>query len=326
MEKINMTTKKVYILSLGIILMASFYPIYMGAVVLCGYIQYGGIDATDYPKYIIPYTPICIALIVCTVLLPPVFKKYKKFALSVFSILGVGLFLLFEILFEKITVFSVKEGIADVGSWQTQLCAVTPEVMKTIEYQETIGQALAERYSPVFKVHFYLIALLIVLTVIGIIYGFYKMAHTQNFTRKRPLIAQLISVIIFIGLCIFACFTAFFRTGDINISPLSAVLMTIFFLVFGITAGVYTGTCFYEKQKLFSIIIPSLVAMVITFIMYIGEMVMMNWTLFRLGNGFLFERIGIIPFALIDIMTILMSGVITFFILMKIKQKNNGVY
>jgi len=319
-----MTTKNVYIVSLGILLIAAVYPVYMGAVMLWAYIQNGGIDAADYPKYVIPYTPICIALIVCTALLPLVYKKCKKFTLLALSILGAGLFLLFEIVFEKMTVFSVREGIADVGSWQTFLCVATPEVLQTIEHRETIGQALAERYSPVFKVHFYLIALLIVISVIGTIHGFYRMAYTQNFSGKRPLVVQLFSVIVFIGLCILACFTAFFRTGDIHISPLSAVLMTIFFLVFGITAGVYTGTCLYEKQRLFSGIIPSVAAMAVTLIMYIGEMVMMNWTLFQLGNGFLFERMGIIPFALIDILTILMSGVITYFILTAVHGSTFG--
>jgi hypothetical protein len=215
----------------------------MGVIMLCGFLQNGGINAADYPKYIIPYTPICIALIICTALLPLVFKQLKKIAFLLLSIFGAGLFLLFEIMFEQITVFSIKKGITDVGSWQTYLCIATPEVMQTIEYKETIGQALAERYSPVFKIHFYAISLLIVLVVIGVAHGFYKMVHTQNFARKKPLVAQLVSVIIFIGLCIVACFTAFFRTGDINISPLSAVSMTIFFLIFGITAGVYTGTC-----------------------------------------------------------------------------------
>jgi len=321
-----MTLKKVYPLSLGIVLMAAIYPIYMGTIIILRYIQNGGINAEEYPKYVIPYTPICIALIICTLLLPTIFKKAQKLTLPILSILGVGIFLLFEICFEQVTVFSFKEGAADIGSWQTYLCIATPQVIQTIEYQETIGQALAERYSPVFKVHFYLISILIVITVINIIFGFYKMVYSQNFSRKRPLIGQLICVIIFIGLCILACFTAFFRTGEINLSPLSAVLMIIFFLVFGITAGVYCGTCFYEKRKLFSIIIPSIVAMIITFIMYFGEMVMMNWNLFRLGNGFLFERLGIIPFALIDIITIFISGVITYFILMLAKmEKNNKV-
>jgi len=141
------------------------------------------------------------------------------------------------------------------------------------------------------------------------------MVRTQNFTRKKPLGAQLICVTIFIGPCILACFTAFFRTGDINLSPLSAALMTIFFLIFGITSGVYTGTWLYEKRKLFSAMIPSVTAAAVTFVMYIGEMVMMNWALFRRGSGTLFDSIGGIPFSAVDFVVIAMAGVITYWIL-----------
>jgi uncharacterized membrane protein YGL010W len=141
------------------------------------------------------------------------------------------------------------------------------------------------------------------------------MADTQNYKRKKPLTAQLVCVILFIGLCLLACFTAFFRTGSVNISPLSAVLMTVFFLTFGVTAGVYAGTWLYEKEKIFSIMVPSLTAMAVTLVMYIGEMAMMNWTLFRMGSGFLFDRIGRTPFSLFDILTVLTSGIITYFIL-----------
>ncbi|MCL2678049.1 MAG: hypothetical protein FWE85_03235 [Clostridiales bacterium] len=314
-----MTAKKMYLLSLGAVMLASAYPIYMGAVMLWAYMRNGGIDAADYPSYIIPYTPICLAFIVCTALLPLAFKWCKKFALPALSLLGIILFLVAEIAFEQVTVFSYQEGVMDAGSWQSYLCIATPEVMQTLVYQETVGQALAERYSPVFKIHFYAISILIVLAVIGLVHGFYKMARTRDFTRKKPLTVQLISVTVFIGLCILACFTAFFRTGEINISPLSAVLMTLFFLVFGITAGVYAGTCFYEKRRLFSAIIPSTAAMALTVIMYIGEMMMMGGELFRMGSGFLFVRMGAIPFAPVDIMTILASGAATYLILTKIE-------
>jgi predicted neutral ceramidase superfamily lipid hydrolase len=147
------------------------------------------------------------------------------------------------------------------------------------------------------------------------------MAETQNFSKKKPLLVQLVSVIIFIGLCILACFTAFFRTGDINIPPISTILMTIFFLVFGIKAGVYTGTWLYGKKALVSIVIPSVTSMLVTVIMYIGEMVMMNQNLFRRGNGFIFSPLGVFPLSVFDIITIFISGIITYFILTAIKPK-----
>ena len=151
------------------------------------------------------------------------------------------------------------------------------------------------------------------------------MSHDPEYKKKKPLVVQLASVIVFVGLCIFACFTAFFRTGEIVIPPISAVLMTAFFLVFGITAGVYTGTWLYGKRKLFSIIIPAFIAAVTTIVMYIGEMVMMNWNLYRFGEGLLFDPIGICPLAPVDFAVIMAVGIITYFILLWIsinfKQK-----
>ena len=84
--------RKVYLSSLGVILLASAYPIYMGVVMLAAYLRDGGINATDYPKYIIPYTPVCIALITCTALLPLAFKLCRKFTLPAISLLAILLF------------------------------------------------------------------------------------------------------------------------------------------------------------------------------------------------------------------------------------------
>jgi len=310
-----MSAKKVYLFSLGAVLLASVYPIYMGGVMLASYIRHGGIDVANYPSYIIPYTPICIALIICAALLPLAFRLCKRWALPGLSIFGAGIFLAAETGFEQIAVFTDMSSKMNVEVWQMLSCFKTPLV------RESVWDSLNLRFNPLFKLHFYAIALLIVLSVIGVIYGFYKMAKTQNYSRKKPLIAQLVCVLTFIGLCILACFTAFFRTGNIQVSPISAVLMTLFFLIFGITAGVYAGTLLYEKRKLFSRVIPAIIAMLITTVMYIGEMVMMLWNLFRLGEGFLFEPLGFIPLSPVDIATIIVSGVVTYFVLKAIRPK-----
>ena len=323
MKKISITNKNYYFLSLSILLLLSIYPVIMGINVLIAYISDGYVNAADYPKYVIPYTPIAIALLLSVALLPILVKFCKKAALAVISVFGVGLFLLFEFLFEQVTVFSFKEGTADIGSWQSYLCIATPEVMRSIEYKETIGQSLSERYSPIFKVHFYLIAILIVLAVLGVVYGFSKMVREDNYDRKKPLIIQTIAVTVFIGLCIFACFTAFYRTGELNISALSSFLMSIFFIIFGLIAGLYSGSLLYFKTPFFSRTIPSLIAVMTTIIMYIGELVLMGGTLYRFGNGFIFDPIGVCPFAPIDVSIILLSGIITYFLLYLV-QKDKG--
>ena len=310
-----MTAEKTYRIMLSAILAASVYPVYMGAVMILAYFKNGGISAADYPSYVIPYTPICFALIACVSILPVVYKRLEKFALPILSALGALLFLAVEVCLERITVFVGGGSGMSIETWQLFSCVATPQV------RESVWDSLSIKYNPLFKIHFYAISLLIILAVTGVAYGFYKMAKTQDFGRRKPLVAQLISTVVFIGLCVLACFTAFFRTGDINVSPLSAVLMTVFFLLFGITAGVYTGTWLYGKPKLLSIIIPSAVAIMFALVMYIGELVMMGWQLFRLGSGFLFERLGALPLSLFDLATVVLSGVITYFILIYIKAE-----
>ena len=313
------TNRKYYLLSLGIVLLLSFYPLLMGAQILIACIQYGYVDASDYPKYVIPYTPIALALIFSVLLLPLAVKFCKRFALPAVSALGIGLFLLFEILFEQIVVFSYVEGSADLGSWQAYLCVGTPAVM------QTIGEELTLRYSPVFKVHFYLIAILIVLAVIGVIYGYGKMIRERNYRNKKPLLVQALAVSAFIALCILACFTAFYRTGEINISALSSWLMSIFFIIFGLTAGTYTGSLLYFKRPFLSRIFPALIAAATTSIMYVGELVLMGGILFKFGSGFMFDPLGACPLAPIDYIVIVLSGVITYLILFLIRQKERPI-
>lgn len=300
-----MKYKKIYLLSLLIVVLASVYPIYMGVFTLYSYLQNGYVNVNSYQKYIIPYTPICISLIITTALLPLIFKLFKRFTLPVVSLIGSVLFFVSEFYFEQIKVIG---GYVEMPleSWQLSLCMATPEVLRSI------GEPIYAANNPAFKIHFYIIAIVIILAVLNVIYGFSKMSRDQDFGKKHSLIAQAVSVVLFIGLCILACFTAFYRNGTINISPLSAILMSIFFLVFGITVGIYCGSLFNTKVKLLTKIIPAIAASITTLIMYIGELVLMDGELFKYGYGFFFQPILGIPFSIVDITIILASGVITY--------------
>ena len=354
-----MTARKVHFISLAAILLASAYPIYMGVFMLAAQIRDGGVDVTAYPKYVIPYTPISAALIACAALLPLAYKYCKKFALPVLSVLGILLFLAVETGFERMTVFdTVYEQVdvtaaaaeasiieeatevpVDVGAWQYYLCAVLPpmppdemEPMPPDEIESaqpgepeqiTTANPLLADYSPVFKLHFYMISIIMIISVLGTAYGFYRMYREQSFKRKKPLIAQLVLVAAFIGLCVLACFTAFFRNGEQIISPISAVLMTLFFLVFGVTAGIYAGTWLYGKRKLFSMLLPSLGAVLVTLLMYFGELVMMRGGLYQLGKGFFFEPFASTPFAIADMLVMLSSGLLTYGVLYALRSKEH---
>ena len=284
-----------------------------------------------------------IALILSVALMPLIVKRGRRFALLIVSLLGVGVFLLAETGFERVTVFDTEtvcetreaepENAPDIVSWQYYLCrSLTEEEMQIIqeyearqrepvtevvEVEKVTMEDLAARYSSAFKIHFYLIAILIVLAVLGVVYGFFK----RNKDRRRPLILQTISVAVFIGLCVFACFTAFYRTGEIQILPVSAWLMGLFFVTFGVTAGAYAGSLLYDRRPVLSRLLPALIATATAAAMYIGELILLGGALYRFGNGFFFAPIGLCPLAPVDFLVIALSGALTYILLHLIRRK-----
>ena len=88
----NKTFRKYYLFSLLGVLLASCYPIYMGISVIVDMIRYGTVYAENYPKYIIPYTPIALALLVCVALTPVALKYFKKYALLFGTVISTVLF------------------------------------------------------------------------------------------------------------------------------------------------------------------------------------------------------------------------------------------
>jgi len=291
----------------------------MGYRLLSDFYENRYVEVANYPKYVIPYTPIAIALFLAVALLPLFIKFFKKHALLIVSIFATAVFLWTETLFEKVVIFDGFK-VTDVGSWQAYMCYVTPQAMIRIN-PISVGDYLIAQYSSTFKLHFYLIAIVMVITVLGIAYGFNRLINTNKYENLKPLIIQTISVAIFIGLCIFACFTAFYRTGELNLTALSSGLMSVFFIVFGITVGAYAGGLLYLRKFWFSRMLPSLIACVTTYFMYLGELVLMNGVLFKYGKGFLFNPIGASPFALIDLFVILLAGLLTYAILFIFRYK-----
>lgn len=73
----NKKLRNYCLLSLLGVAAACFYPLYMGVRVVFDMIKDGTVMKENYPKYIIPYTPVAVALIV-GVLLLPLFMKYIK--------------------------------------------------------------------------------------------------------------------------------------------------------------------------------------------------------------------------------------------------------
>ena len=318
----NKTFRKYYLFSLLGVLLASCYPIYMGISVIVDMIRYGTVYAENYPKYIIPYTPIALALLVCVALIPVALKYFKKYALLFETVISTVLFFVFEFILERaVTVTRTVTGIfSTLEDWQMFMCYVPLNSFEERTWTEV--DVLMGEYSPAFKLHFYIISIALIISILNCFYGFAKMIHTGDKSRRKSLVIQSVASGAFLGMCIWACFTAFYRNGDIQVSALSAVLMSVFFVLFGVTFGIYIESFTLNKKPLLSVWLPSVSAAVVTLVMYIGEMILLSGHLYRFGEGFFFAGIPGIVLAPVDIVVILGSGVMTAIIASFVRNKN----
>ncbi|MDD6251038.1 MAG: hypothetical protein PUA85_00140 [Oscillospiraceae bacterium] len=306
-----------YLFSCIGVLIASYYPLSMGVRVITDMIVDGTVLKENYPKYIIPYSPICIAIIIGVILMPLCIKLLKKFALVGGALVSTGIFFALELLFEHKVIVSTAENVVKLADWQMAMCYVHPEgwgeTVTTYKTQTAVDILMGE-YNPAFKLHFYIISVVLIITILNCIYGFGQIIKTGKKNRLKSLILQSVCSLLFLGLCILACFTAFWRDGSIQVSPLSATLMTLFFVLLGVTLGVFVGSFLLGKRKLVSIFIPSVVASAMTLLMYVGEMILLNGHLYRFGTGFIFNDIPGIVLAPIDLLIIIISGFITAYV------------
>jgi hypothetical protein len=137
------------------------------------------------------------------------------------------------------------------------------------------------------------------------------MIRTGDRGRERALIVQAAATASFVGMCIWACFTAFYRTGELTVSPLSASLMASFFLLLGIVVGVFVGSFLLGKTRAVSVWIPAVSAVLTVLAMYIGEMILLHGNLYRFGEGVFFSGLGALVLAPADIAVLLASGALT---------------
>lgn len=282
-----------YILSLLGVVLASAYPLYMGVKVVYEMAANGSVPKEEFPKYIIPYTPICLAVIVGVALMPLAMKWAKKWALPAASGVSLAAFFAAELLLESRVIVTAD---------------ILQEFFETREW--TAIDVLMGEYSPTFKIHFYLISVLLILAVLGCVYGFGKVVRSGDKTRVPALTVQSVCTAAFLGMCIWACFTAFYRTGELLVSPLSAVLMCTFFLLLGVVAGLYVGSLLHRRRPLLSVVLPSVTAAAVTLAMYVGEMCLLSGHVYRFGEGFFFDGLPAVVLAPVDILVIIAAGAV----------------
>ena len=88
------------------------------------------------------------------------------------------------------------------------------------------------------------------------------------------------------------------------VSPLSAGLMAVFFILLGVTAGLVLGNVLQGCKVAWAACASSAV----TLLMYLGEMALLDGHLYRLGGGFFFDGMGTLVLAPVDVLIILLSG------------------
>lgn len=297
--------RRYYIFSCLGILALSLYPLLMGIRTVSEMLRSGAVPIEKYPKYVIPYTPIALALLLGVLLLPLFHRLLKRSRFAAVSLFRISMFFLFERLMEtKILVRA--EGIVFLESWQMSLCWQPPEMYETRTWEAV--DILLGGYSPAFKLHFYLISAVIILSILNCVYGFADMICTGCKKRKKNLVIQAVCSAVFLGMCIWACFTAFYRTGELTVSPLSAVLMAVFFIVFGLTAGFFADSYTLGRSKIWSVLLPALISSLTACAMYAGEAILLSGHLYRFGSSFFFQGLPLIALAPVDIAVILLPG------------------
>lgn len=301
------TLRRCWLICLLIVLALSVYPLMMGLKILHGVLFFGGVSAADYPKYVIPYTPISLAVLMGVLVMPWFIRRMRRPVLAG-SLLALAVFFASELLLENVM---VRGWVTTrLESWQMFMCYQPITRAVDMTHAMRVPAALTEvellmgEYTPLFKLHFYMISIVLILGTLHCLYGFARAAYTGDWNRLRLLIAHAAVTGAFLALCVLACFTAFFRDGSLLVSPLSAGLMAVFFILLGVTAGLILGNVVQGRKLAWAACASS----VVTLLMYLGELVLLNGHLYRFGQGFFFDGMGALVLAPADVLIILLSG------------------
>ena len=200
------TNRKYYFLMLGVLAALSAYPVVMGAKIIILQWQNGGIRPEDYARYVIPYTAICLAVLIAAALYP-ILSRLKRLPVLAATVLALGLFVGIELLMESITIYS--PSAQNAARLQLLSCIYTPAATKSflLLYNET------------YKIHYFLISFVIIALVINIAYGYGYLFSSGDRKNIIPLKLQLAVTVLLILLCIFANFTGFYRERTDYLSP-----------------------------------------------------------------------------------------------------------
>ena len=166
----NKRFERYYLFCCTGVLLASWYPLSMGVRVVSDMIADGTVMKENYPKYVIPYTPIALAVFLGVLLMLPLIRRFGRFALSGGAAAALAAFGISEALLERKVVVTTEETAAALEDWQMFMCYVPPEALgggaATYKTQTAVDILMGD-YSPAFKLHFYLISLVLILSLLN---------------------------------------------------------------------------------------------------------------------------------------------------------------
>jgi len=328
--------KRFYITSLAVLAVLSAYPLINGARMAYLSAVNGAIEPEQYAKYVVPYAAICISLLLYAAL-QPLFFKLKRFAFPAGITTAYGVFFVVGRFFETMQIrvtgmmlIDPATMAADVAAssttadlWQSALCIASPNMWQGLPAYELSDRLVYVMGNSAYKLHYYMISLLLITMVCGLIYSITKMIRINDPSQIKPVNLRGASTAALTALCIFANTTAFFRQPAPIQTPLASVLTGSFFIILGISAGLYVGSYMIRKGNKTGTYIPVSVAVCATVLMYVGEAVMMRGNLYRFGIGWFFDPLPAVVLAPVDVLIVLLSGAVTWLLIRLTRKYEN---
>ncbi len=329
--------RRFYLLSLAVLLALSAYPLINGVRMAYWSVTNGSIAPEQYAKYVVPYAAMCFAILLFAAFQPLLFRA-GRLAFPVGLAGAVGVFFALEQFFERMQIRTAGMALVDpatlgidpgptptatVDAWQTSLCIASP-----LTRAQSAAYTLADRTLYImgdsgYKIHYHVIALLLIAMVCALVYGIGRMVRTGDRSQAKPLLLQGMATAALLALCVFANTTAFFRQTDAIQTPLASGLTCLFFVGLGASVGTYAGSFLLRRRGWLGIGVPVLLALAAVVLMYAGEAAMMAGGLYRFGTGWFYERLEALPLAPVDVLVVLLAGAATWVILAAARRRQS---
>ena len=174
-----------YLLTLGILLALSAYPLMMGLKIVLLYWRNGSIAPEEYARYAIPYTAISLSILI-TAALYPLLMRLKQWSALAATVLALGLFVGVELYMEGIVINSPL--IQKAVTVQLMSCVYTPRAV--VSFQGV--------YDDTYKIHYFLVSFVMVALVVNVVYGYGRLFSGQA-VRKPALAMQTAAAALFVG-------------------------------------------------------------------------------------------------------------------------------